>query len=225
MKPRGALAVAPVLMSMAISMANAATAYVTDELVLGVYTEQNGGGSRLATLHSGATLETLSVSGEFTQVRLGDGTVGWVKSTYLTSREPAAARLKELEDELESNHATTPELAEAAARSEVDRLKRALAAKQSELDAARAAAAAQGSARPAAPAIVSTPASDTASAAAPRDPPSPDVDAPHAAAPSSVRRFAPVIAAAVVCSAVGYWLGHATLARRIRRKFGGIKVY
>ncbi len=183
MKPRGALGVAPVLMSLAISVANAATAYVTDELVLGVYTEQNGGGSRLATLHSGATLETLTVSGEFTQVRLGDGTVGWVKSTYLTNREPAAARLKELEDELESNLATTPELAETAARSEVDSLKRALAAKQSELDAARA------------------------------------------APPASVRRFAPVIAAAVVCSAAGYWLGHSILARRIRRKFGGIKVY
>jgi hypothetical protein len=40
-----------------------------------------------------------------------------------------------------------------------------------------------------------------------------------------LRRFAPVIAAAVVCSAAGYWLGHSILARRIRRKFGGIKVY
>jgi hypothetical protein len=40
-----------------------------------------------------------------------------------------------------------------------------------------------------------------------------------------LRRLAPVIAAAVVSLAVGFWMGHATLARRIRRKFGGIKVY
>jgi hypothetical protein len=26
-------------------------------------------------------------------------------------------------------------------------------------------------------------------------------------------------------AALGFWLGYATLARRIRRKFGGLKVY
>ena len=50
------------------------TAYLSDELVLGVYAEQNSQGQRLATLHSGASVETLAVNGEFTQVRLSDGT-------------------------------------------------------------------------------------------------------------------------------------------------------
>jgi hypothetical protein len=208
-----------ILAALTPARADAATAYVTDELVLGVFTEQNGQGQRLATLHSGATLDTIAVSGEFTQVRLGDGTVGWVKSTYLTTREPAAARLKELEEELERNHTTTPELAEAAARSEVDRLKRALAAKQSELDAAHGAAA-----------IDSTPTTSIASsAAAPRDPDSSSDGASHPAAeaapPAAWRRFAPLIAAVIVSLAAGFWMGHAMLARRIRRKFGGIKVY
>ncbi len=63
----------------------AATAFVSDELVLGVYAEQNGQGQRLATLHSGASVETLSVNGEYTQVRLADGTTGWVKTVYLTT--------------------------------------------------------------------------------------------------------------------------------------------
>ncbi len=224
----------------AATAVHAATAYVSDELVLGVYTEQNGQGPRIATLHSGAMVDTLAVSGDFTQVRLSDGNVGWVKSTYLITHEPATARLKELEEELQSNHATTPELAAAAGRSEMERLKRALAAKQSELDAARAAAAPApaGTAHPtttatnAATAAPAAPAAATATAAgmdapaaavAPRVEPPVD-DAPHAAGPSSMRRFVPLLTA-VVSLAAGFWMGYATLARRIRQKFGGIKVY
>jgi hypothetical protein len=115
---------------MALSAANegpAATAYVTDELVLGVYAQQSTQGPRLATLHSGATVDTLAVSGDATQVRLADGITGWVKSAYLTTGEPATVRLKQLQEELDRSRATTPMLAEAAARSEVARLRRALA--------------------------------------------------------------------------------------------------
>ena len=111
----------------------AATAYVSDELVLGVYSEENNQGQRLATLHSGASVETLAQSGDFTQVRLSDGTTGWVKSAFLTTNEPAVVRVKRLQEELDHSRATTPALAEAAARSEVERLKRELAAKQSEV--------------------------------------------------------------------------------------------
>ena len=103
--------------------------------MLGVYAEQNVQGQRLATLHSGASVETLAVSGEFTQVRLSDGTTGWVKSAYLTTQEPATVRVKQLEEELDRSRATTPALAEAAARSEVEQLKSALTDKQAELDA------------------------------------------------------------------------------------------
>jgi SH3 domain protein len=110
----------------------AAPAYVTDELVLGVYAEQSTQGQRLATLHSGASVETLAVSGESTQVRLPDGRTGWVKTAYLTTREPAAVRIKQLQDELDRTRATTPALAEAAERSEVARLTRELAARQAE---------------------------------------------------------------------------------------------
>ena len=117
----------------------AATAYVSDELVLGLYAEQNNQGQRLATLHSGASVETLSVNGEFTEVRLSDGITGWVKSAYLTTREPATVRVKRLEEELDQRRATTPALAEAAARSEVLQLKRELEAKQADLTAARGA--------------------------------------------------------------------------------------
>jgi hypothetical protein len=188
---------------------SAATAYVSDELVLGVYAELNNQGQRLSTLHSGANVETLQVNGDYTQVRLNDGTIGWVKSAYLTTQEPATVRVKQLEDELDRSRATTPALAEAAARSEVEQLKRELAAKQSELDALRES--------PSAASLgVPTPQAGAASAAT-----------PALAGPGGTpaRGTAAWLFALLGALGGGYWLGHAVLARRVKRKFGGIKVY
>jgi len=195
----GALLLA--LLAQAVPAA-AAPAYVSDELVLGVYAEQNNQGQRLATLHSGTSVETLEQKGEFTQVRLHDGTTGWVKSAYLTTKEPAIVRVKQLEEELDQRRATTPALAEAAARSEVDRLTRELKLSQADLAAAREAAASAVSPAAAAPAGA------------------------FAAFPAGGRMAALMAAAAVVLALFGgFWLGYASLARRIRRKFGGLKVY
>ena len=191
----------------------AATAYVSDELVLGVYAEQNTQGQRLATLHSGASVETLNVNGEFTQVRLNDGTTGWVKSAYLTTQVPATVRVKQLEEELDRSRATTPALAEAAARREVEQLKRELAGKQSELDAAIGAVAA--------PAVA--PDAAITSAATPGATRPGGVMAGISAAASGHPWIG--VLAVPVALACGFWLGYATLARRIKHKFGGIKVY
>ncbi len=174
----------------------AETAYVSDELVLGVYSEQNQQGQRLTTLHSGASVETLGTSGDFTQVQLGDGTKGWVKSSYLTTREPATARVKKLEEELDRSRATTPALAEAAARSEVERLQQELKTKQSELDSVRAAGSEPTSASGASQAAEVKPVNTLTAASA-----------------------------LLLVAACGFWLGYVTLARRIKRKFGGLKVY
>jgi hypothetical protein len=197
-----ALMLIPVLMLVAANV-TAATAYVSDELVLGVYAEQNNQGQRLATLHSGANVETLSVSGDFTEVRLNDGTRGWVKTAYLTTQEPATVRVKQLEEELDRRRATTPALAEAAARSEVEQLKRELASKQSELDDARGAAPV-----PAAATGLATPGGPVAGISA-----------------AAWARAWGWGVALLLALAGGFWLGYATLARRIKHKFGGIKVY
>ena len=192
---------AGLLLALPLNVAAAATAYVSDELVLGVYAEENNQGQRLATLHSGSSVETLAQNGDFTQVRLSDGTTGWVKSAFLTVNEPAVVRIKRLEEELDRSRATTPALAEAAARSEVERLKLALAAQQTELDAARAGGSAI-----------------TATAPAP---------GPMSALHAAVAPRWPIVAAgsAALGLACGFWLGYAMLARRVRDKFGGIKVY
>ncbi len=187
---------AGLLLTVTAVPAIAATAYVTDELVLGVYADENNQGQRLTTLHSGAVLDTLGSSGEFTQVRLPDGTTGWVKSTYLTSTAPAVVRVKQLQEELDRSHATTPALAEAAARNEVVQLKR-------ELEEARA-------------------------AAAPVPPPgaagAPALTQARAASASSVSGW--LASCGMLAAGVGgFWLGYATLARRVRSRFGGLKVY
>jgi SH3 domain protein len=173
--------------------AAADTAFVTDELVLGVYAEQNNQGQRLATLHSGASVETLSVEGDFTQVRLSDGTTGWVKSSFLTMKPPAVVRIKQLEQELDRSRATTPGLTEDSARNEVAQLQRALADKQTELEAARAELASK---------------------------------APETL-PFIPAAWLPWIVGAGILAAIslGFWLGYATLAKRVKDKFGGIKVY
>lgn len=183
--------------------APAATAYVSDELVLGVYAEKNQQGQRLTTLHSGARVETLATEGEFTQVQLADGTRGWVKSNFLIQREPAAARVAELEEEISRVHATTPALAEAAARSEVENLRKQLDDKQGELQAALD--------RTAAPNPALHGGAGTSN--------------PGVEARDGKRLIWWAVAAPTTALLVGFGLGYAALARRLRRKFGGIKVY
>jgi uncharacterized protein YgiM (DUF1202 family) len=189
----------------------AAPAYVTDELVLGVYAEQSTQSQRLTTLHSGASVETLAVSGEATQVRLPDGRTGWVKTSYLTTREPAAVRIKQLQEELDRTRATTPALAEAAERSEVARLTRELAARQAESSVQSAESPVSRTSDTATASVSAT--TTAASGKDSGDGPSFD---PH------LWLWIATLCAALAC---GFWLGYAVLAHRIREKFGGIKVY
>jgi uncharacterized protein YgiM (DUF1202 family) len=195
-----ALVLAAASLVFAVSRVCAETAYVSDQLVLNVYTEQNQQGQRLATLHSGARVETLATSADFTQVRLADGTTGWVKSSYLTTDEPAAVRLKQLQEELDRSRATTPGLAEAAAKSELERREHELADKQAQLaDRQAELDAALGTRVP------------RTGAAPPAQ--------PHALGAGVW------LGIVVAAGALGFWAGYATLARRVRRKFGGLRVY
>ena len=170
--------------------AHAETAFVSDDLILGVYSEKNQQGTRLTTLHSGAGVEVLTRDGEFAQVKLGNNSIGWVKASFLTAREPATVRLKSLEAEIAHIKSSTPAMAEAAARSEMEALKRQLDVRQKELEALKSAA------------------SVTAPAAVKRG--------------DSIGLF---VIVGVLCLVAGFVLGYAMLARRIREKFGGIKVY
>jgi phage protein D len=170
-------------------LARAETMYVSDELVLGVYSDK-AQSSRLTTLKSGASLEVLARDGEYMQVRLGDAREGWVKASYLTQREPAAARVKKLEDDLRRLRGSAAPKADSAAVAQIARLSAALAAKQSELDAALSLRA-----------------------------------APAAARHGMPRHGLWSLIAIALAGGGGFFAGYQVLARRLRQKFGGIKVY
>lgn len=183
---RGLSIVAGMLLGAAVM---AETAYVSDDLILGVYAEKNQQGARLATLHSGASVDVLLREGEYAQVRMANGNEGWVKASFLTTQQTAGIRLKALEEELSRIKSTTPAMAEAAARAELQSLKQQLNARQQELAALKA----QSSAPP-----------------------------PRTAGTGWIGI---ATAAGLLGLALGFAWGYATLARRIRAKFGGVQIF
>ena len=78
----GVLFLAPLL-------AAAETAYVTDNLRLGLHTAADTSDRAFRFLESGQAMEVLSRDRLYANVRLPDGAQGWVKSAYLVDDKPA----------------------------------------------------------------------------------------------------------------------------------------
>jgi SH3 domain protein len=70
--------------------ADAETAYVTDQLQLGLHRAEDTSDRSFRTLQSGQEVEILSQNRSYAQVRLPDGTAGYVKVAYLVTEKPAA---------------------------------------------------------------------------------------------------------------------------------------
>jgi len=75
----------------------AETVYVTDELRLGMYDNEQTNGRPFKSLVSGDRLEVLERSLMSIRVRTDDGEEGWVKTAYVVTREPARRRVAGLE--------------------------------------------------------------------------------------------------------------------------------
>jgi SH3 domain protein len=69
--------------------AAAETAYVTDTLQLGLHRAQDTSDSPFRSLDSGQEVEVLSRTRYYANVRLPDGTEGYVKAGFLVSDKPA----------------------------------------------------------------------------------------------------------------------------------------
>jgi SH3 domain protein len=67
----------------------AQTAYVTDILRLGLHQAEDTSDRAFRTLQSGQEMEILARDRNYAQVRLPDGTLGYVKVAYLVSEKPA----------------------------------------------------------------------------------------------------------------------------------------
>lgn len=81
--------------------AMAETAYVTDQLILGLHRAEDTSDRAFRTLESGQELEILTRNRNYAEVRLPDGTEGYVKAAYLVTEKPAKLIVSESQAESE----------------------------------------------------------------------------------------------------------------------------
>ncbi len=91
-------------------LAAAETAYVTDNLRLGLHAAEDTSDRAFRFLESGQAMEILVRDRNYANVRLPDGTEGWVKSAYLVDEKPAKLIVAET---MAERDALAAELAEA----------------------------------------------------------------------------------------------------------------
>mgnify|MGYP001814014660 FL=1 len=93
-------------------VAAAETAYVTDNLRLGLHAAEDTSDRAFRVLESGQPMEVLLRTGNYANVRLPDGAEGWVKTGYLVDEKPAKLIVAET---MAERDALAAELAEAKA--------------------------------------------------------------------------------------------------------------
>jgi SH3 domain protein len=193
-------------------MASAESLYVADKLVLNVYSEANQGGSRIATIETGDAVEELERVENSVHVRLADGREGWVGANYLSTQPPAIVRLKQLQNlqpEAASSKQSLDEMTRlqkqnTALNAELVELK-----KKAAVAAVAAAPVIEEKAMPAAKHVVES-----------------DEPVPVASSVVVQRDVWWAWAVAVIAAAAGGFVaGYQTLGRRVRERFGGVKVY
>ena len=131
-----------VILTMLPLMAVAETAYVTDNLRLGLHQSENTSDRAFRMLDSGQALEVLYRDGSYANVQLPNGMQGFVKAAYLVSEKPARLIVAEtiaerdaLRDEINATKAALaePAAAIAALESRRDELSASLANAQSQV--------------------------------------------------------------------------------------------
>jgi hypothetical protein len=172
-------------MAGALVVANlrAETLYVIDELIVSVSSTADETGERVASIHSGDSVEVLDRHNAYSHVRLSSGTQGWIKTSYLSAAPPLQRQLTAQVAELEQLHAQVARL-------------------QGEATAARAA-------------IPVTVERTGDPATAPVDP----------SAPLWRPIWQWALGSALIGLMGGFALGWRMLDRRIRRKYGGLRIY
>ena len=115
--------------------AAAQTAYVTDTLQLGLHQASDTSDRPFRSLDSGQELEILSRTTYYANVRLPDGTLGWVKAGFLVNDKPARLIVAETRAEADRLAGELEELrsAFAAPAATIDALKQQVADLQTRL--------------------------------------------------------------------------------------------
>ena len=221
----GKLGVAVALAALAAAVsAQTETQYVIEQLVVTVNATVDGSGERVGQIKSGDRVDVLEREADQSHVRLSSGEEGWVRTSYLTSAPPLREQLKARTDELEK------------LRQEKTKLEADLASARKAASAAAAANAASNAASssptPAAIAVPPAPASAPPTESNPAE--TAASDAPQSSNPPlfssegmmpSRPPWALALLASVATLVIGFLLGWRMLDRRIRAKYGGLRIY
>jgi hypothetical protein len=179
--------------------------FVSDKLVLNVYSEPEQAGSRVGTIETGDAVDELERGEGFIRIRLPDGREGWVGSNYLTTDAPAAVQLRDLQRQQKSS----TQAVDKKAAEEIARLKKESESLQAQLKDLKAAAA-------------SAPAPDDDGVLEGASPAPQQLAAVAPTSGGSTWRWLLIVALA---AGLAYAAGYQSLARRIRKKFGGLRIY
>ncbi len=178
-----ACVVAALAGAFAFAGAHAEALYVIDQVIVSVSSAADETGERIASIHSGDSVQVLERHDAYAHVRLASGTEGWVKSSYLSPELPLQQKLTAQVQEL------------AQLKEEVSRLRGAASAARIEAP------------------VHQEP---------PGDPPATLINEPP---PGAHPLWQWVLGSAFVALLGGFALGWRMLDRRIRRKFGGLRIY
>jgi hypothetical protein len=206
--------------SLAAPVVRAEPIYVIEQLVVSVASAPGPDGERIGQVKSGDKLELIEREGEEAHVRLPNGKEGWIKASYLSLEEPLQHRLTERTAELEK------------AKQEGEKLKQDVSHLESELAAARVARNASSAPAPA-------PAGTTTAANSPTEAVPPAVADALSGGSTPIREtlflrsperpgqtpWPLVLGSSFVMLLAGFVLGWKTLDRRIRHKYGGLRIY
>jgi SH3 domain protein len=224
-----ALAVAPAI--------HAETLYVIEQLVVNVNNAPDSTGTRVTTIKSGEAVEVLDRQGDQVHVHLPNGTDGWVRKSYLSTEEPLQHRLAERNTEVEKLKQDVARLEGelATARGGGRGGKTGIAQANSASPSAAAAPADIGAASKTSAAPANTEAASKAAAPTAASPETNSADNDPASGEPAYFMTPPeaparpvwhwAVASFVVALGLGFVLGWYGLDRRIRRKYGGLRIY
>jgi uncharacterized protein YgiM (DUF1202 family) len=212
--------------------ARAEPIYVIEQLVVSITSEPGADSERTGQVKSGDKLELLEREGDEAHVRLPSGKEGWIKASYLSNEEPLQHRLTERTAEVEQlkQEAEKQKQEAQTQKQEGEKLKRDIGRLESDLAAARVAHN-----------VASTPAPTPPPAAAntPTQTVPPEVTETVSGSSAPIREtvflrspersgqtpWPWVLGTSVVMLLAGFVLGWKTLDRRIRQKYGGLRIY
>jgi hypothetical protein len=194
--------------------------YVIEQLVVGVTSAPGTDGERIGQVKSGDKLELIEREGDEAHVRLPNGKEGWIKASYLSLEEPLQHRLTERTAEVER------------LKQEGEKLKQDKGRLESELAAARVAHNVGSAPAPA-------PARTTVAPNSPTQIVPPAVAEALSGGSTPIREtvflrsperpgqtpWPLVLGTSFVMLLAGFVLGWKTLDRRIRQKYGGLRIY